>query len=256
MIKHWKAAGGGSRPPRECTSREGLSRPRRLATARTRLRLVEGADGKRESSEIGFMIAVMYQWLLGLVTQNVVRQHPVSAVALVVLGVVIGAKVWDIHLSERIKVLEQQIAAAATRDIVPLPSPISLGDSRNTYRRGTGLGRWSPAPGYVDATIDWGSIPVNMEIFAEAFVSARLGRGDQAEELGGPPHASARLRDVTMRETVVSFGPVDTRHAREPQRFTSTPLPRGVSVQAYRLEVSADTGVGVNARGRLLYRRR
>ena len=184
---------------------------------------------------------------------SVWRRNPGSAVALVALTAVLSVQATRFILRERIELLEQQIAAGGgTRTVFPLPSPISLGDSRNTYRRGRGRGQWSPTPGYIDATIDWGSVPVNMEILAEIFVSARFRGEDSAEGLSG----YARLRDVTMTETIATFDPVDVRDDLESRRFTSRPLPRGVSVQTYRLEVSADPRVRVNARGRLLYRRR
>ena len=72
----------------------------------------------------------MVQFLLDQIKKDlrVWWQHPISALALVGLG----AMAWNIHLSERIKIMEQRIAAQAApvvgqSAVVPLPSPISLG---------------------------------------------------------------------------------------------------------------------------------
>ena len=198
----------------------------------------------------------MVQFLLDQIKKDlrVWWQHPISALALVGLG----AMAWNIHLSERIKIMEQRIAAQAApvvgqSAVVPLPSPISLGDSLHSYWRGEGQSQWYPAPGYVDATIDWGTVPENIEVYAELFVSLSV-RDSASNGWAG----YARLRDFTMMETAMAFGPLDARQHSdgEPERLTSRPLSRGVGAQTYRLEVSADEGVSINARGRLLYRRR
>ena len=160
-------------------------------------------------------------------------------------------------LNEQMKLLEQRLSQRASSPadeqiIVPLPSPISLGASHNTFLsfRPTGQNRgWMPAPEHEDATIDWRSVPNNVEVYAEVFVNS------WSKESG----LVGRARVINLAtETVVSFttviaapGPFET----PPSRFTSEPLPRGVGLHTYRLEVSADDHANIIARGRLLYRR-
>ena len=161
-------------------------------------------------------------------------------------------------LSEQVTLLEQRLSQrdgslSDQQIIVPLPSPISLGASHNTFlsfepaRQNRG---WMPAPEHEEATIDWRSVPNNVEVYAEVFVTC------WSEESGLV--GRARVINLTTKETVMSTPPVIATQRpfeRPPSRFTSEPLPRGVGLQTYRLEISADDDAKIIARGRLLYRR-
>ena len=162
-------------------------------------------------------------------------------------------------LGEQVTLLEQRLTQRGNlpidqEAIIPLPSPISLGDAHNEFlvfnENNSG---WKPVPKYKDAPIDWRHVPADMEIYAEIFIRCYLRNEEQGLVV------QARLIELVSEDTVLQFGPIDVSLSscglKDRAHFTSEPLPRGNDLQRYRLEVMADDGVEVNARGHLRYRR-
>ena len=83
-------------------------------------------------------------------------------------------------LGEQVTLLEQRLTQRGNlpidqKALIPLPSPISLGDAYNEFlvfnENNSG---WKPVPKYKDAPIDWRHVPADMEIYAEIFIRCYL----------------------------------------------------------------------------------
>ena len=147
-----------------------------------------------------------------------------------------------------------RVSVLANRPI-PLPSPISLGGvSRFTTALGLGSASWTPLPAHEEVTIDWQSIPDNIEVYAYAYV--RLTTRTRSQ----PIYGHVRVVDVSLGQPVATFDSVQAT-VDEPstpvptEERGSTPLPRQNGASIYRLEVSGDSGGTMSAYGYLRFRR-
>ena len=162
-----------------------------------------------------------------------------------------------IDLVVLLRTLPQRVFDLEARSTVPVPSPISLGAGINrTLRDAVGANPelWSTLPGHNEVTVDWRSIPADIEVYAEAFVKVTT------LSTGPTVHGQVRLFEVTTRDAVVDFvriPAVVVRPGISPrvQPLESGPLPRQDAIRTYRLEVSGDSNVTISGYGFLKFRR-